>query len=156
MTLKLGDIAPNFSANTTKGPICFHEWINKHQKWVVLFSHPADFTPVCTTELGQAAKLKADFDKRGVELLALSVDHLEAHHSWIKDINDVYACDVQFPLIADEDRSIARSYDMLDQISHDFTNVDQQGDPATVRSVFIIDPQKHIRLIITYPGLEMT
>ena len=156
MTLKLGDIAPNFTANTTKGTICFHEWINKHQKWVVLFSHPADFTPVCTTELGQAAKLKADFDKRGVELLALSVDSLEAHHSWIKDINDVYSCDVQFPLIADEDRSISRSYGMLDQLSHDSTNVDQQGYPATVRSVFIIDPRKHIRLIITYPGLGIT
>jgi alkyl hydroperoxide reductase subunit AhpC len=152
MGLKLGDIAPDFTANTTQGLIHFHEWIDKHEHWVILFSHPADFTPVCTTELGLAAKMKSDFEQRQVELIGLSIDSVEHHRSWIKDINEVYSCNLQFPLIGDENQAIAQSYGMLDQLPHDSTNVNSQGQPSTVRSVFIIDPRKRIRLILTYPG----
>jgi alkyl hydroperoxide reductase subunit AhpC len=152
MGLKLGDIAPDFTVNTTKGTIRFHEWMENHGKWTLFFSHPADFTPVCTTELGQASKMREDFEKRDVKLIGLSIDSLNHHYLWIQDINSLYDCDLQFPMISDEDRSISRLYGMLDQISHDPTNVDGQKEPVTVRSVFIIDSKKRIRLIITYPG----
>jgi len=141
MGLRLGDKAPDFSAETTEGSINFHEWIG--DSWCILFSHPKDFTPVCTTELGQASKLKGEFDKRGVKVISLSVDSLESHKGWIPDINETQGTTVNFPIIADEDRKIAIQYDMLDQTS---------ADNLTARSVFIIAPDKTIKLMITYPA----
>ncbi|GAA4831349.1 peroxiredoxin [Algivirga pacifica] len=141
MALYLGDIAPNFTANTTVGEIDFHEWLGS--SWGVFFSHPADYTPVCTTELGKTAKLKDEFDKRGVKAIALSVDGLEDHHGWIKDINETQGCDVNFPIVADEDKKVANLYGMMHPKS---------SETFTVRSVFIIDPNKKIRLMITYPA----
>ncbi|KAF7729900.1 hypothetical protein EC973_003634 [Apophysomyces ossiformis] len=148
MSLRLGSIAPDFEAQTTKGPIKFHEFIG--DKWAILFSHPADFTPVCTTELGLVAALQSDFDARGVKVIGLSANGLEEHHKWVQDINEVSDVDLQFPIIADADRKISTLYDMLDQ--QDATNVDTKGIPFTVRSVFIIDPKKTIRLILSYPA----
>ncbi|KAK9763636.1 peroxiredoxin 1 [Basidiobolus ranarum] len=147
--LRLGSVAPDFKANTTKGPISFHEWIG--DSWAVLFSHPADFTPVCTTELGEVAKLSRAFEKRGVKAIGLSTNGLDDHEKWIEDINEVGNVDVQFPIIADADRKVATLYDMLDSEEHDPTNV-VNGIPFTVRSVFIIDPAKKIRLVIVYPA----
>ena len=141
MALRLGDLAPDFSANTTEGPIEFHKWLGN--SWGVLFSHPADFTPVCTTELGTVAKIKAEFDKRNVRAIAVSVDPLQSHHGWIKDINETQACSMNFPIIADESRKVASAYDMI------HPNAD---DKATVRSVFIIGPDKKIKLTLTYPA----
>ncbi len=141
MSLRLGDAAPNFLATTTEGPIDFHQWLGN--SWGVLFSHPADFTPVCTTELGAVAKIKADFDKRNVKAIAVSVDPLESHHGWIKDINETQACTMNFPIIADEKRKVASAYDMI------HPNAD---DKATVRSVFVIGPDKKIKLTLTYPA----
>src|SRR5436190_4018207 len=141
MALRLGDTAPDFSATTTEGPIEFHKWLGN--SWGVLFSHPADFTPVCTTELGTVAKIKNEFEKRGVKSIAISVDPLESHNNWIKDINETQACSMNFPIIADEGRKVATAYDMI------HPNAD---DKATVRSVFIIGPDKKIKLTLTYPA----
>jgi thioredoxin-dependent peroxiredoxin len=140
-TLRLGDVAPDFTADTTDGKINFHEWLGNG--WGILFSHPADFTPVCTTELGTASKLKAEFDKRNVKMVAISVDPLPSHHEWVKDINETQNCVVNFPIIADPDRKVANLYDMI----HPNAN-----ETFTVRSVFIIGPDKKIKLIITYPA----
>jgi alkyl hydroperoxide reductase subunit AhpC len=141
MALRLGDIAPNFSANTTEGVIDFHQWLGN--SWGVLFSHPADFTPVCTTELGTVARIKGEFEKRNAKVLAVSVDPVESHHGWIKDINETQAVTMNFPVIADEKRQVATAYDMI------HPNVD---DKATVRSVFVIGPDKKIKLTLTYPA----
>ena len=140
-TLRLGDVAPNFTAQSTEGEINFHEWLGNG--WGVLFSHPADYTPVCTTELGTVAKYKAEFDKRNVKVVALSVDGLESHNDWIHDINETQNTTVNFPIIADEDKKVAQLYDML------HPNSEEKG---TVRSVFVIGPDKKIKLTITYPA----
>jgi alkyl hydroperoxide reductase subunit AhpC len=141
MSLRLGDIAPNFTQNSTEGPINFHEWIG--DSWAVLFSHPADFTPVCTTELGIVANLKeSEFAKRGVKVIAVSVDPVESHKEWIKDINETQNTGVNYPILGDDDHKVSQLYDMLHP---------GEGDSSTVRSVFIIDPKKKIRTIITYP-----
>jgi len=151
-SLRLGSIAPDFTVDTTQGKISFHEWIGS--SWAILFSHPADFTPVCTTELGEVARRAPDFAARGVKLIGISANGLESHEKWIKDINEVGASlgptDVQFPIIADADRKISVLYDMLDAV--DPTNVDAKGIPFTVRTVFVIDPKKVIRLTISYPA----
>jgi len=146
--LRLGSIAPNFKADTTTGPIDFHEFIGS--SWVILFSHPADFTPICTTELGAFAKLEPDFAARGVKLIGLSANGLKSHEDWIKDINEVTGSDLKFPIIADPERKVAYLYDMVDY--QDTTNVDEKGLALTIRSVFIIDSKKTIRLILTYPA----
>lgn len=141
MSLRLGDIAPNFKAQTSAGEIDFHEYLGN--SWGVLFSHPADYTPVCTTELGRTAALKDEFDKRDVKVIALSVDSVASHHGWIKDINETQDVEVEFPIIGDEDRKIAEAYDMI------HPNASTTG---TVRSLFIIAPDKTIKLMITYPA----
>lgn len=140
-TLRLGDIAPDFEAETTLGKIHFHEWLG--DSWGVLFSHPADFTPVCTTELGTVANYYPEFVKRNTKVLALSVDGLESHLEWIKDINETQGTEVNFPIIADEDKKVATLYDMI----HPNAN-----EKFTVRSVFIIGPDKKIKLTLTYPA----
>ncbi|KAJ2385588.1 peroxiredoxin 1, partial [Coemansia sp. RSA 2603] len=147
--LRLGSVAPNFSAETTSGPIDFHEFIG--DSWAVLFSHPADFTPVCTTELGEVAKLEPQFSKRNVKVIGLSTNDLADHSKWVDDINEVNNVSLAFPIIADKDREVATLYDMLDSVEHDASNV-VNGIPFTVRSVFVIDPAKKIRLILTYPA----
>ena len=141
MATRLGDTAPDFTAQTTEGEIKFHEWLGNG--WGILFSHPADFTPVCTTELGAVAKLKEEFAKRNVKVLAVSVDPLQSHHGWIKDINETQSCTMNFPIIADADRNVSTAYDMI------HPNADST---ATVRSVFIIGPDKKIKLTLTYPA----
>jgi len=141
MALRLGDIAPDFEQDTSIGRIRFHEWLGN--SWGVLFSHPADFTPVCTTELGYTAKLKQQFDQRNVKVLALSVDPVDSHKKWINDINETQSTTVNFPIIADPDRKVSELYDMI----HPNANA-----TLTVRSVFVIDPNKKIRLTITYPA----
>lgn len=141
MTLRLGDIAPDFTADTTEGKIKFHEWLGG--SWGVLFSHPRNYTPVCTTELGYTAKLKPEFDKRNVKAIGLSVDKLEDHHGWSKDIEETQGTALNFPLIADPDKTVANLYDMIHP---------NASDTFTVRSVFIIDPNKKIRLQLTYPA----
>jgi len=146
MALRIGDVAPDFEADTSKGHIKFHEFLGN--SWGVLFSHPADFTPVCTTELGELAKQQQDFEKRNVKVIAISVDSVEDHLKWIEDINKVNNVTVNYPIIADKDRKISVLYGMLDQTHID----DQTGLPLTVRAVFIIDPSKKIRLIIIYPA----
>jgi len=146
--LRLGSIAPNFKADTTQGPIDFHEFIGNN--WVVLFSHPEDYTPVCTTELGAFAKLEPEFTKRGVKLIGLSANTIESHGGWIKDIDEISGSKLSFPIIGDKQRQVAYLYDMLDH--QDTTNVDSKGIAFTIRSVFIIDPKKTIRLILSYPA----
>ncbi len=141
MSLRLGDIAPNFTAKTTVGEIDFYEYLGS--SWGVLFSHPADYTPVCTTELGKTALLQTEFEKRNVKVLALSVDGLDKHHSWINDINETQKVTVGFPIIADEDKSIAEQYGMIHP---------NASETFTVRSLFIISPDKKIKLMITYPA----
>ena len=141
MSLKLGDIAPNFTAETTQGTIDFHSWLG--DSWGMLFSHPADFTPVCTTELGKTALLKDDFAKRGVKVAAVSVDDLASHGRWVPDIEEVNGVTVNFPIIADGDRNVATLYDMIHP---------NASEKATVRSVFIIGPDKKIKLTLTYPA----
>lgn len=141
MSVRLGDIAPNFTANTSEGVINFYEYLG--DSWGVLFSHPADYTPVCTTELGRTASLQREFEKRNVKVLALSVDSLARHEGWIKDINETQHTQVAFPIIADEDKSIALAYDMIHP---------NASETATVRSLFIIGPDKKIKLQITYPA----
>ena len=140
MSIRLGDEAPNFDAETTEGTIDFHQW--KDGNWAVLFSHPADFTPVCTTELGRAASLKREFDRRGVKVIGVSVDPIESHNSWAQDITEVGGVDLNFPLIADQDRTVSELYDMIHP---------GEGDTSTVRSVFIVDPANKVRLTLTYP-----
>jgi alkyl hydroperoxide reductase subunit AhpC len=149
MTLKIGDIAPDFEANTTEGKIHFHDWIGDH--WAVLFSHPKDFTPVCTTELGYMAKLKPEFDKRGVKVIGLSVDPVDKHSGWAKDIEETQGTAVNFPMIGDDDYKVSKLYGMLP--------AEASGDPAkrtaadnqTVRNVFVIGPDKKVKLILVYP-----
>lgn len=141
MSLRLGDDAPDFVQDSSEGKIHFHEWLGN--SWGILFSHPADFTPVCTTELGLTAKLKDDFAKRGVKAIALSVDPVESHHRWIGDINETQHTLVNFPILADADRKVSELYDLIHP---------NASTTATVRSLFIIDPNKKIRLIITYPA----
>ena len=140
-SLRLGDIAPDFEQQSSEGPIHFHQWLG--DSWGVLYSHPADFTPVCTTELGFTAKLGGEFKKRNVKVIALSVDPVEQHKKWIEDINDTQKTTVNFPIIADADRKVSLLYDMI----HPNASATQ-----TVRSVFIIDPAKKIRLTLTYPA----
>lgn len=140
MGLLLGDIAPNFEAETTEGKIKFHDWIG--DDWVVFFSHPADYTPVCTTELGYTAKLKDEFAKRGAKAIALSVDPIADHHGWVKDIEETQGVSMNFPIIADTDRSVSELYTMI------HPNADPK---VTVRAVYIIDPNKKIRATFTYP-----
>jgi len=140
-TLRLGDLAPDFEAHTTQGKIHFHEWLG--DSWGVLFSHPADFTPVCTTELGTVAHYYPEFQKRNTKVIALSVDELESHCEWIKDIEETQEVTVQYPIIADPEKEIATLYDMI----HPNSN-----GTLTIRSVFIISPDKKIRLILTYPA----
>ncbi|KAL7623287.1 peroxiredoxin 1 [Parahypoxylon ruwenzoriense] len=146
--LRLGSEAPNFQAKTTHGDIDFHSWLGG--SWAILFSHPADFTPVCTTELGAFARLAPEFARRGVKLIGLSADDLPSHERWIPDINDVSSTNLEFPIIADADRRVAFLYDMVD--AQDLTNIDQKGIAFTIRSVFVIDPNKKIRLTMMYPA----
>ncbi|HZG01697.1 MAG TPA: peroxiredoxin [Chitinophagales bacterium] len=141
MSLRLGDDAPNFKAQTTEGEIDFHQWIG--DGWAILFSHPADYTPVCTTELGSAARFKPEFDKRNVKMIAISVDPLDKHKGWINDINETQNTTVNFPLIADPDKKISELYGMI----HPNASM-----TATVRSVFIVGPDKKVKLTITYPA----
>ena len=141
MALRIGDTAPDFTAETTIGTIDFHDWAG--DSWVVLYSHPADFTPVCTTELGRTANLKQAFDQRNVKVLALSVDSVEDHKRWIGDINETQNAQVGFPIIGDKDRKVSELYDMIHP---------NAGVTGTVRSVFIIDPNKKVRATITYPA----
>ncbi|AOK51948.1 peroxiredoxin [Burkholderia stagnalis] len=141
MGLRLGDIAPDFEQDSSLGRIKFHEWLG--DGWGVLFSHPADYTPVCTTELGLTSKLKGEFEKRNAKVIALSVDSVESHAGWINDINDTQSTVVGFPIIADADRKVSQLYDMI----HPNAN-----ETLTVRSLFVIDPNKKVRLIITYPA----
>jgi alkyl hydroperoxide reductase subunit AhpC len=140
MSLRIGDTAPDFTQESTAGTIRFHEWAG--DDWVVLFSHPADFTPVCTTELGSTAHLKEEFDRRGAKLIVVSVDSLSDHRAWIDDINDTQNADVTFPILADADRTVSSLYDMVHP---------NEDETSTVRAVFIIDPAKKVRAMITYP-----
>jgi len=141
MALRLGDIAPDFTQSSTQGPISLHEWLG--DSWGILYSHPKDFTPVCTTELGYTAKLADQFKKRNVKVLAVSVDDVDSHNRWVGDINETQNTTVNFPILGDSDRKVANLFDMI----HPNAN-----DTLTVRSVFIIDPKKKIRTIITYPA----
>jgi alkyl hydroperoxide reductase subunit AhpC len=141
MSVRIGDIAPDFEQDSTEGKIKFHDWAGG--KWVVLFSHPKNFTPVCTTELGAVAKLKPEFEKRGVKVLGLSVDQLDNHGKWADDIEETQGYKLNFPLIADTDKSVADKYDMIHP---------NASDTMTVRSVFVVDPNKKVRLILTYPA----
>jgi thioredoxin-dependent peroxiredoxin len=141
MSLRLGDTAPNFTAKTSEGEINFYDYVGK--SWAVLFSHPADYTPVCTTELGKTASLKHEFEKRNVKVIALSVDSVESHKGWIKDINETQDVEVNFPIIADENREVSEAYDMIHP---------NASETFTVRSLFVIDPDKKVKLMITYPA----
>lgn len=140
MAIRLGDVAPDFTAETTDGIITFHQW--KAGSWAVLFSHPKDFTPVCTTELGRTASLKGEFEKRNVKAIAVSVDPIEDHRAWAGDIGEIGGVDLNFPIIADPERTVANLYDMIHP---------GEGDTSTVRSVFIVDPANKVRLTLTYP-----
>jgi len=139
--LRLGDVAPDFTADSTRGRIRFHKWLG--DSWGVFFSHPKDFTPVCTTELGEAARRAEDFQKRGVKVLALSVDGVESHKKWLRDIEETQSCRIEYPIIGDESKEVARLYGMIHP---------NASESLTVRTVFIIDPKKKIRLTMTYPA----
>tara|TARA_R110002050_G_C8884343_1_gene509045 strand:+ start:130 stop:765 length:636 start_codon:yes stop_codon:yes gene_type:complete len=141
MSLRIGDDAPNFKAQTTEGEIDFHQWLGS--SWGILYSHPADYTPVCTTELGRTAQLKEDFAKRKTKVLAVSVDDLDSHFGWVKDINQTQNCNVDFPIIADTDKNVATLYNMIHP---------NASTSATVRSVYFISPDKKVQAIITYPA----
>jgi alkyl hydroperoxide reductase subunit AhpC len=141
MTLRLGDTVPDFVADTTEGEVKFHDWLGT--SWGILFSHPKNFTPVCTTELGQVAHLKAEFDKRGVKVIGLSVDSVENHPAWVADIKDATGAQLNFPLIADHDKKVSDLYDLIHP---------NASDTATVRSVFVIGPDKKLKLTLTYPA----
>ncbi|WP_106419247.1 peroxiredoxin [Salinicola tamaricis] len=140
MALQLGDTAPDFTQESTEGPISFHQWAGDN--WVILFSHPADFTPVCTTELGEVSRLKPEFERRNTKAIGLSVDPLDDHQRWVGDIEETQGCGLNFPLLADADRSVSEAYGMIHP---------NASGTNTVRSVFIIDPAKKVRLTITYP-----
>ena len=141
MAIRLGDEAPNFTAETTQGSVNFHHWLGS--SWGILFSHPKDFTPVCTTELGAVAKLKPEFDKRNVKPIAISIDDLESHNKWVPDINETQNTQLNYPIIADKDKSVSLLYDMIHP---------NASETATVRSVFIIGPDKKVKLTLTYPA----
>ncbi len=141
MSIRIGDVAPDFTVETTSGTVSFHEWIG--DSWAILFSHPRDYTPVCTTELGEAARLKPEFDKRNVKVIGLSVDPLADHFGWAKDIEETQGCALNFPLIADESKAVANLYEMIHP---------NASDTFTVRSVFVIGPDKKIKLTLTYPA----
>lgn len=141
MSIKLGDIAPNFQSDSSLGPLDFYEYLG--DSWGILFSHPADFTPVCTTELGMTSKLKGEFEKRNTKVIALSVDDADDHRGWVKDINETQNCSVDFPIIADKDKKVSDLYDFIHP---------NASETHTVRSLLIIDPEKKVRLIITYPA----
>ena len=148
MQLRIGDEAPDFTAQTTEGPVHFHDWIGDH--WAILFSHPKDFTPVCTTELGYMAKLKPEFDKRNTKVIGLSIDPIEDHARWAKDIEETQGCAINYPMIGDPNLEVAKLYDMI----HPNASGAQPRTPAdnaTIRSVFIIGPDKKVKLILTYP-----
>lgn len=140
MAIRLGEVAPDFTAITTEGEISFHDWLG--DSWGLLFSHPADFTPICTTELGRTASLKEEFDKRGVKVMAVSIDPLDSHHEWIKDIEETQNVKMNFPIVADEDRKVAELYDMIHPA---------MTEKVTVRTVFVIGPDKKVKLTLTYP-----
>ena len=140
MAIRLGEVAPDFKVVTTEGELSFHEYLG--DSWGVLFSHPADFTPVCTTELGRVAQLKPEFEKRNVKVIAVSVDPIDSHHEWIKDINETQNTQVNYPIIADEQRTVAELYDMIHP---------EEDNKETVRSVFVIAPDKKVKLTLTYP-----
>jgi alkyl hydroperoxide reductase subunit AhpC len=141
MSIQLGSIAPDFTQESTEGTIRFHEWIG--DKWAVLFSHPKDFTPVCTTELGMVARIKGEFDKRNVKVIAVSVDDVESHKRWLGDIEETQGTKMNFPILGDADRKVSKLYDMIHP---------EANDTLTVRSVFVIDPKKKVRLTLTYPA----
>jgi alkyl hydroperoxide reductase subunit AhpC len=141
MAIHIGSIAPDFTQESTQGPISLHQWAGN--QWVVLFSHPKDFTPVCTTELGAVAKLKAEFDKRNVKAIALSVDDLTSHQKWVSDIEETQGTKLNYPILADADRKVSNLYDMIHP---------EANDTLTVRSVFVIDPNHKVRLTLTYPA----
>jgi len=141
MTIRLGDTAPDFTAETTEGTIEFHQWLG--DGWGILFSHPKDYTPVCTTELGRVANLKGEFEKRNVKVIAVSVDPLESHKGWVNDINETQSCTMNYPIIADPDRNVATMYGMIHP---------NALDNLTVRSVFIVGPDKKVKLQLTYPA----
>jgi alkyl hydroperoxide reductase subunit AhpC len=141
MAIRLGTIAPDFTQESTEGTIKFHDWIGN--KWAILFSHPKDFTPVCTTELGTVAKLKPEFDKRNTKVLAVSVDDVKSHNGWVGDIEETQGAKVNFPILADADKKVANLYDMIHP---------EANDTLTVRSVFFIDPNKKVRAMLTYPA----
>lgn len=141
MALRLGDTAPNFTAETTQGTLDFYEYLG--DSWGIFFSHPGDYTPVCTTELGSAAKLKDEFDKRNVKMIAISVDGIDSHHGWVRDINETQSTEVNYPIVADEDKKVSILYDMIHP---------NASENVTVRSVFIIGPDKKIKLTLTYPA----
>ncbi len=149
MSLKLNDTAPDFEAETTEGPISFHDWIG--DSWAVLFSHPRNFTPICTTELGYMASIKPEFDKRNVKILGISVDPLENHEKWAKDIETVGGTAPNYPLIAGDDYKVAKLYDMLESDVEGEATERTPADNATVRNVFVIGPDKKIKLILVYP-----
>jgi alkyl hydroperoxide reductase subunit AhpC len=149
MALRLGDTAPDFQANTTQGPIRFHEWLGS--SWGVLFSHPKDFTPVCTTELGYMAKLKPEFDKRNVKIIGLSVDPVDRHSSWSKDIEETQGVAPNFPMIGDPDLAVSKLYDMLPAEASGDASKRTPADNQTVRNVYVIGPDKKIKLMIVYP-----
>ena len=149
MALRLGDTAPDFQANTTQGPIRFHEWLGS--SWGVLFSHPKDFTPVCTTELGYMAKLKPEFDKRNVKIIGLSVDPVDRHSSWSKDIEETQGVAPNYPMIGDPDLAISKLYDMLPAEASGDASKRTPADNQTVRNVYVIGPDKKIKLMIVYP-----
>jgi len=148
-TLQLGDVAPNFSADTTEGPLTFHDWIAGG--WAMFFSHPKDFTPVCTTELGAVAKLKPEFDRRQCKIIGLSVDHVDDHKRWSRDIEETQGCAPNYPLIGDVDLKVAKLYGMIHPNAVGDAKVRTASDNATVRSVFLIGPDKRIKLVISYP-----
>jgi len=149
MGLRIGEEAPNFTADTTEGPIDFHKWIG--DKWAILFSHPKDFTPVCTTELGYMARIKPEFDKRNVKVIGLSVDSVEDHKSWSKDIAETQGTAPNYPMIADHDYKIAQAYDMLPASVSGDPKIRTAADNLTVRTVFVVGPDKKIKLMLYYP-----
>jgi alkyl hydroperoxide reductase subunit AhpC len=149
MSLRIGSTAPDFTAQTTEGTIRFHEWIGDH--WALLFSHPKDFTPICTTELGTVARMKPEFDKRGCKLIGLSVDPVEEHQRWAKDIAEVQGTAPNYPIIGDTDLNVSKLYDMLPEAEPGSSSGRTANDNATVRSVFFIGPDKKVKAMLTYP-----
>jgi len=149
MALQIGDIAPDFKADTTEGPISFHQWIG--DSWCVLFSHPKDFTPVCTTELGYMAKVKPEFDKRNVKILGISVDSVDDHRRWKKDIEETQGTAVSYPMIGDTDMTVAKLYGMIHPNATGSASTRTAADNSTVRTVFVVGPDKKVKLMITYP-----